>query len=118
MRFSRLRLWLVISGIGLLATSCGSSSSSNAAAGEEVFQQRCSACHTIGNGPLVGPDLAGVTTRHDAEWLHSWITDPGAFAKTDPVAGDLFTGKMPTLGLSSKEVDSVIAYLKSAKFAQ
>jgi nitrite reductase (NO-forming)/hydroxylamine reductase len=111
MRFSRLRLWLVISGIGLLATSCGSSSSSNAAAGEEVFQQRCSACHTIGNGPLVGPDLAGVTTRHDAEWLHSWITDPGAFAKTDPVAGDLFTGKMPTLGLSSKEVDSVIAYL-------
>lgn len=106
------KLWLVICGIGLLAAAC-SSAGSDVAAGEEIFQQRCAACHTIGNGKLVGPDLAGVTTRLDTEWLHSWIIDPAAFSKTDPVAGDLFTGKMPTLGLSSDEVDAVIAYLDS-----
>src|SRR5262245_2674793 len=28
-----------------------------------LFQSRCAACHTVGKGDAVGPDLAGVTTR-------------------------------------------------------
>ena len=39
------------------------------AAGMTTFDEKCSACHTIGSGPLVGPDLAGVTVVRDHEWL-------------------------------------------------
>ena len=36
-----------------------SSSSESEKNGFAVFQARCLGCHTIGNGPLVGPDLYG-----------------------------------------------------------
>ena len=31
--------------------------------GEQLFQTNCSACHTVGGGRLVGPDLAGVPEK-------------------------------------------------------
>ncbi len=31
--------------------------------GFEVFQARCLGCHTMGYGPLIGPDLLGVHER-------------------------------------------------------
>ena len=37
--------------------------------GADIFQQQCAACHTIGGGTLVGPDLQDVTSRRDREWL-------------------------------------------------
>ena len=39
-------------------------------AGEQAFKTKCAACHTIGGGKLVGPDLKEVTTRRDDAWLH------------------------------------------------
>ncbi len=43
------------------------------APGEAEFNTTCVACHTVGKGRLVGPDLAGVTERRSAEWLISFI---------------------------------------------
>jgi len=37
------------------------------------FDSRCAACHSVGRGVVVGPDLKGVTGRHDARWLHAFI---------------------------------------------
>ncbi len=117
--------------IVLLGAACGYSPSSNssgttlqtggadaplseeATAGQAAFDQQCAACHTIGGGPLVGPDLAGITDLRATDWLHSWIIDPAAFAETDPDAEAIFTGGMPALGLSDAETDEVIAYLES-----
>ncbi|MCB0429847.1 MAG: cytochrome c, partial [Flavobacteriales bacterium] len=31
--------------------------------GEEIFKANCKSCHTIGKGPLIGPDLKDVETR-------------------------------------------------------
>ncbi len=87
--------------------------SQEAVAGKAIFDQRCAACHTIGGGTLVGPDLAGATERRDTAWLHTWITDPAAFAEVDADAAAIFTGGMPAPGLSSTEVDDVITYLES-----
>jgi cytochrome c2 len=88
----------------------------DAAAGQQVFQNNCAACHTIGKGALVGPDLKDVTTRRPHEWLEQWIAAPDAvLAKKDPYATNLLHQfhdvAMPNLGLSAADVDAVIAFL-------
>ena len=42
-------------------------------AGEQLFQTTCFACHTIGGGRLVGPDLAGVHELRSQEWLEQFV---------------------------------------------
>jgi mono/diheme cytochrome c family protein len=88
-------------------------------AGETIFQTKCAACHTMGKGKLVGPDLKGVTARRDAQWLKSFIADPNKlFAANDPTAQQLLSEsnnvRMPALGLTDAEVDALVAYLGSA----
>jgi hypothetical protein len=41
--------------------------------GEQEFNNYCGICHTIGNGKLIGPDLAGVNSRLPQEWLVEFI---------------------------------------------
>ncbi len=87
--------------------------------GETLFQAKCAACHTIGGGKLVGPDLQDVTARRDAAWLKSFIADPNKlFAAHDPIAQQLLAEsnnvKMPALGLTAAEVDALIAFLGRA----
>jgi cytochrome c551/c552 len=85
--------------------------------GKEIFESLCAACHTIGKGKLVGPDLAGVTSRREESWLHRQIKEPDALiAENDPIAMQLLQEadnvEMPPLDLSDEEVVAVIAYLK------
>jgi hypothetical protein len=42
------------------------------------FEENCTACHTIGEGELNGPDLKGVTRLRDVGWLHQFIANPEA----------------------------------------
>ncbi len=42
------------------------------------FQQNCGACHSIGGGRLVGPDLQGVLQRKDRKWLLAFMENPQA----------------------------------------
>jgi cytochrome c2 len=44
----------------------------------QVFKQTCAACHTIGGGRLVGPDLKDVADRKDRQWLVRFIVNPQA----------------------------------------
>ncbi len=86
--------------------------------GQEIFQSVCAACHTIGKGKLVGPDLAGVTSRREESWLKRQIKEPDRLiAEKDPIAIQLLKEAddvpMAPLELSDGEVAAVIAYLKS-----
>ncbi len=88
--------------------------------GQEIFQSKCTACHTIGKGKLVGPDLAGVTSRREESWLKRQIKEPDRLlAENDPIAMQLLQEAnnvpMVPLGLSDAEVVEVIAYLKSTE---
>ena len=49
------------------------SSNADAQDGAGIFKQKCSACHKIGEGRFVGPDLMGVTTKLSEEWLLKWV---------------------------------------------
>ena len=53
--------------------------------GEQLFQSTCSACHSIGGGRLVGPDLAGVIDRRSQVWLEEFpLTEGDQAIHADP----------------------------------
>ena len=86
--------------------------------GEQIFQDYCASCHTIGKGTLVGPDLAGVTSRREESWLFRQIKEPNLLIEEkDPIAIQLLQEfddmPMVELGLEDAEVKAVISYLKS-----
>ena len=70
--------------LGLCATSAPAEEAT------EFFQQKCKACHTIGGGQLVGPDLKDVTQRKDEDWLKRFMMNPSAMIESgDPYAMQL-----------------------------
>ena len=83
--------------------------------GESTFSQICTACHTIGAGKLVGPDLQDVTERREDAWLKVQIQSPSLHHEgNDPIAVanlEQFGIRMPDLGLTDQQVEAVIAYL-------
>ncbi len=44
-----------------------------ALSGKLAFESKCLACHSIAGGDKLGPDLYGVTKRHDDTWLAHWL---------------------------------------------
>jgi protein SCO1 len=86
--------------------------------GTYVFQSRCSACHTIGKGDAVGPDLAGVTTRRERDWLIRYLKMPDQMlAENDPIAVALFAKyknvPMPNLRLSDGEIAALLSFMEA-----
>lgn len=85
--------------------------------GEYLFKSRCAACHTIGNGDHLGPDLLNVTTSRDPVWLARYVAEPDrVLAAGDPIARKLFARypnlRMPNLGLSAEDVEAILPYME------
>ncbi|MBZ5726985.1 MAG: SCO family protein [Acidobacteriia bacterium] len=86
--------------------------------GANLFRTRCAACHSIGEGDGVGPDLAGVTRVRKREWLAGMIALPNEMlAKGDPIATALFAQyrqvRMPNLRLGDVDVNALLGYLEA-----
>ncbi len=86
--------------------------------GADLFKRNCAACHSIGGGRLVGPDLAGVTRKSDNLWLTKFIKNSADLIKSgDPAAAAI--GKeynnllMPPFGGNDNEVASILRYIES-----
>lgn len=85
--------------------------------GEYLFKSRCTACHTVGKGDRVGPDLLNVTRLRDRAWLARYVAAPDrVLAAGDPIAKELFARykdvRMPNLSLSAEEVDAILPYME------
>jgi protein SCO1/2 len=87
-------------------------------AGKNLFESRCAACHSIGQGDKLGPDLAGVTARRERAWLTRYIRVPDqVLAEGDPTATTLLKKykdvRMPNLRLSSGDAADLLTYVEA-----
>jgi mono/diheme cytochrome c family protein len=84
--------------------------------GEQAFNTTCFACHTIGGGKRVGPDLAGIQDKRSSDWLTSFIRSSQSMVREGDVAAiaivDEYNGMiMPDAVLSDDQINSVVAYI-------
>ena len=90
-------------------------SNSQTAADEANFAV-CKACHTIGGGKLVGPDLKGIGERRDEAWLTKFIQNSTAMIEAgDADAIKVFEENlsipMPPNNLTDEQVKGVLLYI-------
>jgi len=86
--------------------------------GEIIFKTNCAACHSLGQGDLVGPDLKGLMDRRDENWTRSFILGSQALiAEGDTLALALFQKynfvPMPDQLLNDDELSAVIEFIKA-----
>ncbi len=77
----------------------------------------CNACHKVGEGKLVGPDLKGVTARREIKWIEKMILKPELMIKQDDAAKELFKTYMTPMANQNvdpvNELPFLLAYLKA-----
>ncbi|HTK31997.1 MAG TPA: multicopper oxidase domain-containing protein [Candidatus Saccharimonadaceae bacterium] len=84
-----------------------------AVAGKLLFESKCLVCHSIGQGPKIGPDLAGVAARRTDLWITHWLQSPEKMLASDDTAKVLlkrFNLPMPNQNLSADEIHRLIQY--------
>ena len=91
--------------------------------GRYLFARHCAACHTVGHGDKIGPDLQGVVDVRDPVWLTRQIATPDEMiADKDPIATALWNKykhvNMPNLRLDQDEVKLIIAFQKDPSAQQ
>ncbi len=85
--------------------------------GEKTFKTVCAACHTIGNGRLVGPDLSNILKKRPMKWILQFVKSP----QKKISGGDVYAEKlfktykimMPDQKLSDIQIKDVIDYIMS-----
>jgi mono/diheme cytochrome c family protein len=116
------RRTLVMGILAVLAFTGHSQELSVQQPGEQVFQTTCFACHTIGGGRLVGPDLAGVHEKRSQEWLESFVKSSQSMIDDgDAEAVALFEEfnrmPMPDALVSDEEIRQVLSYIEAQSSA-
>jgi len=96
---------------GLMFFNTGFSQEGNA-----LFQTHCTACHTIGGGRRVGPDLINILDKRSLEWTVSFIRSSQTMINSgDPEAMAIFKEYnkilMPDPPLTDNQTRSVVEYI-------
>jgi mono/diheme cytochrome c family protein len=86
--------------------------------GKQIFEETCAACHSIGGGRRIGPDLAGITDKQPEEWLVRYIKSPEAVFKSGDKRAkanrDGYKTEMPDQELSDSDIKAVLAHIHAA----
>jgi nitrite reductase (NO-forming) len=87
-----------------------------ALAGKTDFESKCFACHSMGHGKKLGPDLAGVTKRRSADWIRRWLKSPEEMIAKDRDAKALLKEyndvPMPNQNLTDAEIRQYMKYFE------
>lgn len=103
----------------VIANTISYSSEADQLEGAQYFNQICSACHTIGGGRLVGPDLANVQEKRSDQWLKDFIKSSQALINSgDPDAVAIYEEYnkmvMPDAPFTDDQISEVVVYIKAA----
>ncbi|UFH53306.1 PQQ-dependent sugar dehydrogenase [Spirosoma sp. KNUC1025] len=101
------------------AQAAYSTNSQTIAAGKQLFQQHCSACHNFSQRGI-GPNLATVTSDVSAQWIKAFIHNaPEVIARGDARAKQLFDNykqAMPAFQqLNNTDLDALMAYIHAQR---
>lgn len=86
-----------------------------AAAGEKVYTVKCASCHKLTDEKLVGPGFTGVTSRHTADWIMNFATNPDPMIDKDPKAQamlELCLVRMPNQNLTDDDARNVYEFMR------
>lgn len=85
--------------------------------GQYLFNKECAACHTIGRGDTIGPDLKQVVANRGRAWLARYIREPNKMrAAGDPTAVALaarYKVVMPNLNVGDRDLGALLDYLSA-----
>ena len=109
MKNFQMKTILIILGISMMTMG-------RANEGEQLFNKTCAACHTIGKGRLVGPDLLNITEKRSQEWLIPFIKSSTSMIKSgDAEAIAIFKEYnnllMPDNPYSDAQIISILEYI-------
>lgn len=85
--------------------------------GQHLYATQCGACHTIGHGDTIGPDLLGITKVRNRAWLARFIQVPEVMLQEgDPLATALFEKykkiRMPNLQVDPEGAALLINFIE------
>ncbi len=95
----------------------------DAAEGETLFKNNCTACHNTNDEVLVGPGLKGISERRPIDWIIKWVHNPQAvIASGDKYANDLYTkfnkaAMTPYPNFSDDQIKGIVAYIDASNAA-
>ena len=103
---------------GLLITGVYNQSVS-AQNGATLFKS-CAACHSIGGGRMIGPDLKGITRRRTNDWLVSFIQSSSKLISSgDTDAKAIFKAynniPMPDNALTADQINLILSHIDGGK---
>jgi mono/diheme cytochrome c family protein len=94
--------------------------------GKSLFKT-CTACHSIGGGDKIGPDLAGLSKRRKVEWIVKFVNypegmingdaDEAGYEKPDPMAKKVYDAYKPQImaeqELKAPQIKLILKYIDS-----
>jgi len=83
--------------------------------GEDLFENKCSSCHKIGQR-YVGPDLKEVTSRRTPTYIMNMMMNPEGMIQKHPVAHKLlekFATPMANMHITKDQARAIVEYFRS-----
>ncbi len=86
------------------------------AAGKEVYESMCTACHKI-DKKFIGPSPKGIITRRTPEWIMNMILNPEEMTQKDPIAKQLLIeangSPMANQNLTEDQARAILEYFRT-----